>query len=148
MDTKDKKTNQIGKLVGIGVISLFLGFGVIYFISRKDAKPKVSTSNNITSNCAVTCIALQSDHANPDTVAIKVGEFVQFNSADGMKHEIVEGSAHSSSNNPIDSGEFGADEAWKVQFKQPGTFQFIDKKHPGVNILIVVYQPGGDHTIR
>lgn len=40
-----------------------------------------------------------------------------------------------------ESGEFGANEAWRVQFKQPGTYLIHDHLNPDFTILVVVYDP-------
>ena len=40
-----------------------------------------------------------------------------------------------------ESGEFGANEAWRVQFKEPGTYLIHDHLNPDFTILVVVYNP-------
>ncbi len=46
------------------------------------------------------------------------------------------------------SGDFKADEAWKVQFKEAGTFDFHDHYRPELHVTVVVYKSGGDHKIQ
>lgn len=117
----------------------------------------VSNSNNRNvSDCRGICVALTPEGMEPHELAVKVGEFVQFNSADGKQHNISpgEGSGDSHEHEPHNathkhsgnytSGDFGADEAWRVQFNQPGTYQLHDHYNPKLNILIVVYESMGE----
>lgn len=113
-----------------------------------DSKASSQAAANICE--AEVCVELTSNGAAPHTVAIKAGQHVQFNSADGQKHNLSlgKGGEEHQHSGPYYSGEFGADEAWKVQFKQDGTYQFHDHYNPKLSILIVVYEPGKDYTIR
>lgn len=92
--------------------------------------------------CNAVCVYLE-DKAEPDTLTVKVGEYVQFNSNDGKKHSLSlgKGGEVHEHNGPFSSGEFKADEAWRVQFKEPGTYYFHDHFDPAINILLVVYDP-------
>lgn len=96
------------------------------------------------------CVDLTATGANPDTLAVVAGGYVQFNSADGKTHSLSlgKGGEEHSHSGPFSSGDFDADEAWKVQFKEPGSYHFHDHYNPELNVLVVVYEPGGDHTIR
>jgi plastocyanin len=98
--------------------------------------------------CEGTCVALMADKAEPDTLTVKAGEYVQFNSADGKAHSLslgLGGKEHQHKG-PFSSGAFQADEAWRVQFKEPGTYTFHDHLNPNINVLVVVYQEGTDKT--
>jgi plastocyanin len=129
-------------LLVIAIIAAVIGFaGVRTF----------GNGNVAASGCDVdVCVLLTAEGAKPDIIALKAGGFVQFNSADGKKHSLSLGSGGSehSHSGPFSSGNFDGDEAWKVQFKEKGTFQFHDHYNPELNVLVVVYEPGGDHTIR
>lgn len=133
-------------VVVIALAFAFTGFMIARQVAL-DAKPKNAAQ---TSACAVAaCVALKAEAADPDTLTIKVGDSVQFNSADGQSHSLSlglggEGHQHTG---PFSSGEFQADEAWRVQFNQPGTYKFHDHKNPKINILVVTYQPGAEHKI-
>lgn len=88
-------------------------------------------------------IMLKDNKATPNTVTIKVGETVQFNTADGLTHEmgLGEGGDHHEHLGTYSSGDFGAGQAWRVQFKEPGTYTFHDHYHPEINVLVVAYKP-------
>jgi plastocyanin len=109
-----------------------------------------SSKNLSAVDCKGTCVYLQKNGMQPNELAIKVGEYVQFNSADGKKHNLAEGDGaqNHAGNHDTDhhdhvgglvSGEFGADEAWRVQFKKTGTYRLHDHYNPHQTILIVVY---------
>jgi len=88
-------------------------------------------------------IGLYSDRADPGEVYLKVGQVLQFNTKDGKTHRIALGEGgtdheHLSSTN---SGNFGADEGWRVRFDNVGTFYFHDHLNPNINVLVVVYKP-------
>ncbi len=126
----------------VGLASMAVAVGLIGYMLTSHG----GTKNNKTvqaHSCDGYCVALESGKANPDTLTVKVGESVQFNSADGKTHSLSlgkGGDAHEH-NGPFSSGEFKADEAWRVQFKEPGTYYFHDHYNPGTNILVVVYKP-------
>ncbi len=103
------------------------------------------------SACPNPCVLLKADGMYPNELAVQVGETVQFNAADGQKHNISEGdgaSNHSGHSDPehhdhvggFVSGEFAADEGWRVTFKKPGTYKLHDHFNPKQNILVVVYE--------
>lgn len=98
----------------------------------------------------VVCVELTSNGASPDTLAVIAGGYVQFSSADGKTHSLSlgKGGEEHGHTGPFSSGDFDADEAWKVQFKEPGTYHFHDHYNPELNILVVVYEQGADHSIR
>ena len=87
-------------------------------------------------------VSLLSDHADPDTITIKAGETVQFNSKDGKTHSLSlgEGGHEHQHTGPFNSGEFGADESWRATFNEPGTFFLHDHDNPDINILVVSYK--------
>lgn len=134
--------NTVLTMAIVGITAGALSFGVI----RSFANDKTSVNN-----CQVICVSLRPDGMYPDELAVKRGQIVQFNSADGQYHNISEGDgAHGSdhahdSNHPHEhvgdylSGEFGPDEAWKVQFNKVGTYKLHDHYNPKQSILVVVY---------
>lgn len=97
-----------------------------------------------------TCVSLISNRISPDELAIKVGSYVHFNTEDGKKHSISIGDgiddhkAHGTNQShdhtdEFSSGDFGKGEAWRVQFKQKGTYKLHDHYNPEQRILVVVY---------
>jgi plastocyanin len=137
-----KKRNL--SLIATAVVFAFVGFMLARQVAI-DRRPAQSV------DCPVAhCVALKPGNAEPDTLTVIVGESVQFNSADGNKHNLSQGlgGEEHSHTGPYSSGDFAADEAWRVQFKQPGTFKFHDHYDPAINILIVAYEPGNVKPIE
>ena len=127
-------------------LSTILGFGLVYGMSGRNSDAATAKSDS----CDGTCIALEKEAANPSSVAVPVGDYVQFNSADGNSHSLSQGGGgeeHSHSGQ-FTSGTFGADEAWRVQFNDEGTFKFHDHLNPKINVIVVVYTPGKDYKIE
>ncbi len=95
----------------------------------------------------VHAVSLFMDHAEPAELLITVGESVQFNSKDGRTHTIDSGAGnaygetHDHAGDGIESGEFGADEGYRVEFKKVGSYFFHDHDHPDVTISVAVYDP-------
>ncbi|MEO5691375.1 MAG: hypothetical protein ABIQ64_04265 [Candidatus Saccharimonadales bacterium] len=94
-------------------------------------------------------IDLFADKASPEEVYLTVGQVLQFNTKDDNKHRIALGQGgteheHISATN---SGDFGANEAWRVRFDKVGTYFFHDHHNPNINVLVVVYQPGAKQGI-
>ena len=125
-------------LIGIG------GFVVAY--SYSSTKIQITKAGQ----CNVTCIELQQDKASPDTVAVAKGSFVQINSADGQSHSLSlgEGGSAHSHNGSFNSGTFKADEGWRVQFNEEGSYVFHDHLNPKISVLVVVYTPGKDYKVE
>lgn len=139
---KRSLTKTSSLLVAIAIVGALSGF----FAVKTFLGPNVSAEP-----CKqMVCVELTADGASPDTLAVLAGGYVQFNSADGKKHSLSlgKGGDEHSHSGPFSSGDFSADEAWKVQFKEPGTYHFHDHYNPELNVLIVVYEPGADHSIR
>lgn len=119
--------------VGLGLIG-----GLVY---AKAHKPKAAVVHQVD---------LLADHANPSIVPVKLGESVQFNTKDGLKHNIDQGLGETNSHNHdagghdhtvggLSSGDFKSGEAWRAQFKKVGTYYFHDHFQPDIRITIVVY---------
>lgn len=103
----------------------------------------ITTSQSLANKQPSKTVDLHSDKASPEQVTIIVGEVLQFNARDGKTHRIALGEGgeehdHTSSSN---SGDFQADEGWRVQFDKPGTYYFHDHLNPNINVLVVAYQP-------
>lgn len=133
-------------LAGAVLVAVGVGFGGVYALTG-NRQDKIRTNVN----CSGICVDLLGDKASPDTLAIKSGSYVTFNSADGESHELTLGdpSTHGHSDpGSFESGVFKADESFKVQFKQDGTYRFTDKLHPKTNIIVVVYTEGKDYKVQ
>lgn len=129
----------------LAVLSGLIAFGAVSAFSGSKAPE---------TNCDGICVALTPEGMKPDELAVKVGEFVQFNSADGKRHNIslgegaggAEDSGHAAHKGKHEhtsgyaSGDFEADEAWRVQFREPGTYYLHDHYNPKLNILVIVYE--------
>ena len=145
-----KKFSKLAKdqrslAIVIFIVAVVTSFTLIYSVTSGKSDNKVSRSS-----CSDTCVALHEDRAVPDTIAVEVGDYVQFNSADGKSHNLslgMGGEEHSHAGK-FHSGEFQSDEAWKVQFNDEGSFYFHDHLNPRISILVVVYSPGKDYKIQ
>ncbi len=97
-------------------------------------------------------VKLQSDRAEPSAIAITRGDYVQFNSADGRTHNIGQGRGddqvhvaagldeHDHAGDGKESGDFGPDEGYRVQFNQVGTYDFHDHLNPTISVTVIVYE--------
>lgn len=89
-------------------------------------------------------VALLKDKADPEIVLAKVGDYVQFNAGDGKEHNLSQGSGnavdenHAHAEAGIESGRFGKDEAYKIQFKKVGIYSFHDHNNPDTYIRVIV----------
>lgn len=143
-----RPSKRIKLIIAAMVLAIGLGsFGVAYALGRNGGNDNVAT-------CKGNCIYLRQQGATPDTLTVTAGSFVEFTAADGKKHNIslVE---HGHGENDAahedvgyQSGDFEADEAWRLQFKQDGTFTFVDKYNPKQHVSVVVYTPGKDYKIE
>ena len=127
-------------ILGVAVIGFAIaGFGTSYALTKHQivkSSPSLGPIN----------VSLANDSASPNSLAIKVGQIVQFNTKDNQNHDIAfgEGNAdghdheHTSS---YESGQFGSGQAWQVQFKKAGTFTLHDHLHPNINVIVVAYNP-------
>ncbi len=145
------RQNTGALLVLVAVVSIGAGFLGINSLTKN--------SKAVANDCQGLCVSISPEGMQPNELAVKTGEFVQFNSADGKTHNLAFGGGTSSSvhegnetdgnghdashdhDSSYSSGDFGADEAWRVQFKNAGTFRFHDHYNPDLEILIVVYDP-------
>lgn len=93
---------------------------------------------------AIHHIMITTDHLVPDALSIHVGEYVQFNTTDDRTHEIGlgEGKEYDEDHDHIEpefeSPEFGANDAYRVKFSQPGVYDFHDHLHPELFITVIV----------
>ncbi len=141
-------------LLAISIVAIGASYTVAHTYASKPAHKQTS--------CASNCVLITNNGFAKSELAVKVGDFVEFRSADGKSHNLAlgEGNEHSSSTSQpaqtdsdtehshdhvqgTESGTFGADEAWKVQFKKAGTYIIHDHLNPELNILVIAYQPVG-----
>ncbi|MBA2279507.1 hypothetical protein H0V99_03670 [Candidatus Saccharibacteria bacterium] len=136
----------------VALMALGTGFAGVQALSNNQNK---QVSNQ---NCnANVCLALTETGIKPDNISVKLGEFVQFNSADGRVHNMSLGEgkhgqeddghgAHADVSHQHEgeyqSGDFEADEAWRVQFNQTGVFYMHDHYNPDLFVTVIVYEPG------
>ncbi|MEO5498991.1 MAG: hypothetical protein ABIR46_00660 [Candidatus Saccharimonadales bacterium] len=132
------------QILAVVLVSL-VGFGAVYGYT------KYSNSNSPSqSSCKDTCVALGIDGAAPNSIAVALNSYVQFNSADGKSHNLSlgEGGEEHEHTGKFNSGVFKADEGWRVQFKDEGTFIFHDHFNPKINVVVVVYEPGKEYKVE
>lgn len=147
-DTTAKKQSFLQRYafnIGLVMFVTAISFTAFYALALNR---NTSLSN---SNCgADACVALYSDAADPFALTVKAGSFVQFSSADGKKHNIALAHSGVQHNDPskYESGDFESDEAWKVQFKEDGSYTFRDKYNDKISVSVVVYTPGKDYKIQ
>lgn len=132
--------------IAIFAAALFISFGIAYAVTARDQ----DVVNALQAPCKDTCVALTENGANPNSIAVATGSYVQFNSADGKTHNLsIGGGGHEHEHTgKFYSGEFKADEAWRVQFNDEGTFKFHDHFNPNINVIVVVYTPGKDYRVE
>lgn len=144
-------SKALPRLLVIGLLTGLTAFLSVYLFAGS------GKSGNITNaRCEenVTCVYLKADHAMPDVAAIEVGKYVQFSSADGKTHNLGlgQGDAHHDGSHKHEgsfaSGDFKADEAWKVRFKQTGTYELHDHYRPDIRFTVIVYDPNHSSRVK
>lgn len=136
---------HIKQSITVGLITLaFLGLGAIVGVKLVSSRPALAGK-------VIHQVDLETDHATPALLPVKVGESVQFNTKDDLAHNIGPGqgevgeqhhqSGEHKHTNGIMSGEYGSGEAWLAKFDQPGTYYFHDHLHPKIAVTVVVYKP-------
>lgn len=120
-----------------------IGFGISFMLFN--GKKSVAEPG-----CDGICVALQQEGASPSAVTVENGSYVQFNSADGKAHSLSLGGGGEEHNHhgQFSSGEFRADEAWRVRFDKDGTYKFHDHFNPKINVVVLVYTPDKDYKIE
>ncbi len=124
------------------VLAGSISFGVTYATAdRQDVAA---------STCKGNCVSLADTGASPSTIAVPLNSFVQFNSADGKTYDLSLGGGGSEHEHKgkFQSGDFGKGEAWRVQFKDEGSFIFHDHHNPKVSVLVIVYEPGKQYKVE
>lgn len=127
-------------------------FGVLFlaiFAVASSASFFIFKKNTVAADSqeVISHVNLYSDHADPNAIDIKVGEYVQFDSKDGKNHVVAQGKGndygndHEHSADGLESPEFGPDEGYKVNFKKTGTYFFHDHENPNDFITVIVYDP-------
>lgn len=144
MEMLRKLTNL--QLIALTLIAALLSFSLVYVMASRNNDTQTVNSTE----CEGTCVALTKDGASPNTIAVAMGSYVQFNSADGKSHNlsIGKGGHEHEHTGKFYSGEFLADEGWRVQFNDEGTFAFHDHFNPKINVVVVVYTPGKEYKVE
>lgn len=136
-------------IVIAGIVIAAAAFGGGLALSSRNSDKQAGP---IQTNCDGTCVALYAESALPDAVAVVNGSFVQFNSADGKRHNLSIGGddTHHTAQTveEFTSGDFEADEAWRVQFKKDGTYSFKDKYNDSIRVNVIVYTEGKDYKLN
>ena len=133
-----KKLNKSNAVLTIAFLILVTVTSLgTYFLHQHTLK--VSKITNVPS---VHQVLLNKNNVSPDSLTVKGGESVQFNSNDGKSHKIAlgEGGHEHDHEGSFSSGEFKANEAWRATFKEPGTYFFHDHLNPDINVLVVAYK--------
>ena len=91
-------------------------------------------------------VALTEKAMVPDALTVHVGEYVQFDTADTQSHQIGLGGGDEYGKGhehvgigEFESGTFGPDEAYRLQFKKAGVYDFHDHMHPKLFITVIAY---------
>lgn len=135
------------------ILALLVGFVVMYLVGRSQ-RPVVA-------KCEGQCILLRKSGADPGVLTVTKGSTVEFASADGQHHnlklddrqsdeEVTKNlhASHQTASGRLESGDFTAQESWRVQFKQDGTYSFTDTYNTKIHVDIVVYTPGTDYKLQ
>lgn len=130
----------------VPIVCLLLAFGVSYGISLA-VNNQQDTPERAVAKCDGACVSLSDGVADPTSISVAVGGYVQFNAADGDTTYNLSlgeglGGVTAKASESFKSGNFGEGEAWRVQFKEAGNYYFQDSDNPGLSILVVAYKPG------
>jgi plastocyanin len=129
-------------LVLVALSFAVIGFGGSYAIAQATDKPSAQAS----AYSGPISVDLINDKASPDSLAVRVGQIIQFNTKDGQTHDISfgegdgDGHAHEHTSS-YSSGDFGSGQAWKIHFNKAGTYTLHDHLHPNINVVVVAYNP-------
>lgn len=152
--SKVKSKSGIARYIAVPLICLLLAFGLSYGLTHANK----SGDESVASACDGTCVALNKGVATPDSISVEVGTYVQFNNNEDEtrnlslgKADAKEDEAHGHSAATLGSfvsGDFKKGEAWRVQFKEKGTYKFYDRYNPELSVLVVAYVPGGEYKVE
>ncbi len=137
------------KIIGGFLVVVLIGIGFALGATRSQTNAEVQTvavEDRVNTTENIYYVALNEKNAIPAELLIKRGEFVQFNSNDGKSHDISTGKGNDygrehDHEGTTQSGPFGADEGYKVQFNLIGTYYFHDHNNPDITITVAVYDP-------
>ncbi len=130
---------------GLFLLLIGLSAGISFAVAQKFGGH--DTKSTAKAETPIHYVDLTATNTDPIDLLIKKDEYVQFNSKDGNKHQIVQtGLTHtaehsSASNSLADSGVFKNDEGYLLQFKDIGKFEFQDKPNSTYTITVIVYDP-------
>lgn len=144
--------SPLSKVLLIILAGAVVGGGMLMYNSRRAISATKMAAIATSTEAGIHHVALTSKGASPADLLIKVGEYVEFDSKDGAIHDIASGAGNGDGENHahdaagLESGDFKADEGYKVQFKKIGSYFFHDHLHPTSTISIAVYDPGASST--
>lgn len=135
---KPNSTKSTWVLVISAVVIVALGSALVSFLLTRN-----SNQQSITTDQRINTVALKKSNNQPIDLLIKAGEYVQFNSADGEQHQVVQGHNSNTTHgeNMLDSGVFDGDEGYKIQFTKIGKYEFHDNNDHDYTITVIVYDP-------
>jgi|GEM_PF-7069180 len=136
---------------------VFLTVTFVSYITFRYMRTPVATSPVVTAEYqlsreseepSVILVDLLPEGARPDVVTLIVGGALQFNTKDGKRHILSQGEGdqfghghgHAGAGS-LDSAEFGAGEAYRVQITKKGTYFFHDHLNPEIGVTVIVYEP-------
>lgn len=126
------------KLALLLVPALLIGFIISFVAAQQFGSDK---KMNNAANKTIISVDLRKENKDPIDLLIKKGEYVQFNSKDGQQHRIVKAADEHDEGGAVDSGVFGADDGYLLQFNETGKFAFRDKLDQDYIITVLVYDP-------
>ncbi len=142
--------SPISKVLLVGLAGMVFGGSMYMYMqhSQKNSKAAASLAHMQPTAPAIHHVSLTEQGADPANLLIQVGEYVQFDSKDGKTHDIASGAGdgdgehHDHTATGLESGDFKADEGYRVQFKKIGSYYFHDHLKPSSTISVGVYEPG------
>lgn len=141
------KSNSLLIIVAVAVIAIS-SVGA-YMLSTMNQSSSQQANVQQTDCDVAACIPLVRGESEQQVHTVESGSFVQFNSADGQKHHLslVHSGVQHEDESRYESGDFEADEAWRVEFKEDGTYTFADKYNDNALISVIVYTAGKDYDV-
>ena len=143
--SKFKKFKPVLFLLPVLIVGFAISFAIVQQLDgNESSSPRASNASvTVTDGKTIHDVDIKRDNNQPIDLIIKKGEYVQFNSKDGGEHQIVQGEHDGGEHatGSIDSGVFGAEEAYLLQFKKVGKYEFHDNFDADYKITMLVYDP-------
>lgn len=144
--TKKRLFGTVNLLI---ILAIFVLSGMVSYLVAGSGDNQANGSRE---KCPVDhCVYLSGKTSDQQqAIVVEKGQTVQFSVADGKKHSLSQGQGGSEHGHTgsFSSGDFGAGEAWEVQFREDGSYVFHDHYNPEINIGVAVYEPGKDYQIK